>query len=111
MTYQDALNLMIRDSALNVIEKDAIFCYGMCKMTVINEFEDSQTKYKRLQFVEFLEMLGRIAELKYRGTDLERVPLAKKLETVLEEALAIVGYERKEVNIVVNDVSESDDEY
>ena len=33
----------------------------MCKMTVANEESDSMTKYNELKFVEFLEMLGRIA--------------------------------------------------
>jgi hypothetical protein len=37
MTMADAINLMIRDTDINLIEKDAYYCYGMCKMTVIEE--------------------------------------------------------------------------
>ncbi len=36
----DALNLMMRDPQLGLIEKDAIYCYGMCKMSVIYEQEN-----------------------------------------------------------------------
>lgn len=58
-----------------------------------------------------LEMLGRIAELKFKNTDLERQPLTKRLEFVLDDVLELVEVKRKEVNIVVDDMSESDDEY
>ena len=48
MTMHDALALIMRDTAIGLIEKDAIFCYGMCKMTVPIETENSSDKYKRL---------------------------------------------------------------
>lgn len=35
MTMADALSLMMRDSPLNMNDHDAIYCYGMCKMTVV----------------------------------------------------------------------------
>ena len=48
MTMHDALNMMIRNTRVSIIEKDAIFCYGMSKMTVVIESEDSAGKYKKL---------------------------------------------------------------
>ena len=105
------MNMMMRDTCLALNDKDATFCYGMSKMTVANESEEATLKYKRLQFVEFLEMLGRIADLKFKGTDMERMKLTIKMEYVLEDVLALVGATRKDVNIVVNEESESDDEY
>jgi len=48
MTMTDAMNLMMRETALNLIEKDATFCYGMCKMTCVKETEDSSASYKKL---------------------------------------------------------------
>ena len=48
MTMNDALDVMIRLTPLSMTEKDAIYCYGMCKMTVVNEAEDSTVRYKRL---------------------------------------------------------------
>ena len=69
MTMQDALQLMMRDTALGLIEKDAIYCYGMSKMTVIAESENAW-QYKQLKFVELLEMIGRIAVHKFKDTEL-----------------------------------------
>ena len=61
MTQKDAENFMMKDHDLQMIEKDAIYCYGMCKMTVIKENESSK-EYFVIKFVEFLEMIGRIAD-------------------------------------------------
>ena len=61
---------MIRDSYVNMIEKDATLCYGLCKMTVSLESENSNDKYKRLYFVELLELIGRMADLKYKNNNL-----------------------------------------
>ena len=35
MSDKDAMNLMLRDTNLGLIEKEATYCYGMCKMSVI----------------------------------------------------------------------------
>ncbi len=35
-------------------------CYGYCKMTVSDEHNNSN-QYMRLQWVEFLELIGRVA--------------------------------------------------
>jgi hypothetical protein len=48
----------------------------MSKMTVARESEESTLKYKRLVFVEFLEMIGRAAEAKYRNSEFENDSLA-----------------------------------
>lgn len=37
MTMNDAMALMMKDTSLGLIEKDAIYCFGMCKMSVIFE--------------------------------------------------------------------------
>jgi hypothetical protein len=52
-------------------------------------------------FVEFLEMIGRIADIKYRGTEVGNLPLNKKIEYVLDEVLQVVGAKRNEVDIDV----------
>jgi hypothetical protein len=71
MSMQDALDVMIKLTPLQLTEKDAFFCYGMCKMTCVNEAEESTMRYKRLQLVELFELIGRIAEVKFRGTEFE----------------------------------------
>ena len=65
MTMGDALALMMKDTTLGLIEKDAIYCYGMCKMSVIFE-QDNMLQYRQLKFVELLELVGRIAHLKFK---------------------------------------------
>ena len=61
--------------------------YGMSKMTVVDESDDGIVKYNKLYFVEFLEMIGRIADIKYRNTEVGNLPLNKKIEFVLDELL------------------------
>lgn len=112
MTLTDALDLMMKMTPLQMTEKDAIFCHGMCKMTCVNEAEESSVKYKRLQFVELLEMVGRIAEVKFRGTEMEnQLSLAQKIEFVLDDIFAPFELKRKDVKITADEHSESDDEY
>jgi hypothetical protein len=38
----------------------------------------------RIKFVELLEMIGRIADVKYQGTDEDSQPLNLKIENVLD---------------------------
>ena len=91
---QDALDLLMKLTPLNMIEKDAIYCYGMCKMTITDEQDDSTAKYKKLQWVEFLEMIGRVADLKFKGTELEIIPLAEKINFVMDDLLTFVDQTR-----------------
>eukprot|EP00347_Sterkiella_histriomuscorum_P014450 403360819 len=111
MTMQDALSLMMKDTNIGLIEKDAIFCYGMCKMTCVNEQQDSTVHYKRLQFVEMLELICRIADLKFKNIEADKMSLIQKIELVLDDVLALAEVKRKDVNIKVDDISESDDDY
>jgi hypothetical protein len=61
--------------------------------------------------VEMLELIGRIAKLKFRDSELDGLPLTKKIEYILDILFRLVEVERKEVDIKVIDESESDDEY
>lgn len=111
MNRKDCLDLLMRDSDLQMNEKDALFCFGMSKMTVVQENEQN-SKYFDLQFVEMLEMLGRVALYKFKGTTLANEPLATKLEHVLDAIFPVILFvERKEVNIENQDFSVSDDDY
>jgi hypothetical protein len=66
MDLQDCIKLCTVDSPLQISEKDICFAYGMCKMTVVNE-EKFKGQYSALQFVEFLEFVGRIAFAKFKN--------------------------------------------
>ena len=48
-----------------MMEESVRFCFGMCKMPVSVESQEWK-KYGRLEFVEFLELIGRVAEYKFR---------------------------------------------
>ena len=55
-------------SECGLSEKDATYCYGMSKMTVANE-NGELASYQRIYFVEFLEMICRVADVKYKSAD------------------------------------------
>ena len=62
----------------------------MSKMTCINETKpDAAIKYGSLKFEEFLEMIGRVAHLKYNQPEHAEISLAQKIEFILDEILAV----------------------
>jgi len=95
-----------------MIEKDAIYCFGMCKMSVILE-QENMWQYKHLKFVELLELIGRIAYQKFKDhPELhESLSLAQKIEHVLDVVFKLVDVTRKDVVNNVVEESESDDDY
>ena len=111
MNKQDAYDLMIRHTSLQMLEVPAMQAFGLCKMTVVDEADDGLNRYNKLYFVEFLEMIARIADIKYKGTEVAQQTLTKKIEYVLDEILPLVGAKRQEVDIGIEEESESDDEY
>ncbi len=80
-------------------------------MTVINENEGVKAKYQRMYFVEFLEMIGRVADIKFRGTAMETLSLSVKIEYILDDLLTLIGAERRDVELGLEEDSVSDDEY
>jgi len=64
MSLKDALNLCMKDSGLQLTSKQAKYCVGFCRMTVRAETIDNDA-FVKVSFVELLEMIGRIASVKY----------------------------------------------
>jgi hypothetical protein len=58
--------LEVFKNCLELSEKDIAFCFGMSKMSVVNELTSAKA-YDKMMFVEFLEFIGRIAYTKYRA--------------------------------------------
>ena len=57
---------------------DRFFVYSM--MTIADEHRsEAVKKYHHLSYIEWLEMLCRIAHVGYRNTDLEQEPIAYKV--------------------------------
>ncbi len=82
----------------------------MSKMTCVNEETESIAKYDKLLFVEFLELLGRIAEVRFENVE-NREPFITRLEWIIDSTLSLIGAERLEINIEESDFSETDNEY
>ena len=87
-----------------------MFCFGMSNMAVTNE-PAQYKQYGIMEFVEFLEFIGRVADCKFRSSEMHSQPLAWKIEQVLEELCPKFGLVKKDVNVGVEDNSESDDDY
>ena len=68
MTQTDCVYLFSLGSDCDLSTRDASFAYAMSKMTVIAENEDMK-QYEYIHFVEFLEMIGRSAEIKFRDSE------------------------------------------
>ena len=106
MTFQDAKLFATKDTGLDFSEKDFIYAYGMSKMTNTSEIE-TRWKYAKLEYVEFLEFLARLAESKYKDED----NLLTKLCKLLDIVFRLVGWTRKEPKIEVQYISESEKEF
>ena len=65
MTLLDAHNLFMRITKIFSKEQPITFCFAMSKMTCVNETQEGDKIYNGLQFVEFLELIGRIAHLRF----------------------------------------------
>lgn len=74
------------------------YCFGMSKMTTVYEKErKTSSSQTELEFVEFLEMLGRVAHIKFLGSELEETTdLATKIEYVLDDLFVLIETKRNE---------------
>ena len=61
MPTEKAIKLFTDGTDVGLTAKEAVYCLGMSKMTVVLENEGESKKYKTLAFVEFLEMIARVA--------------------------------------------------
>ena len=61
MSYQSAIDIMVKDSIARVSFREATFAYGMSKMSVIYEMAKGPNPFKKMIYVEFLEYICRIA--------------------------------------------------
>lgn len=108
---QEAIKIFTK-SGVALPEQQAIFCYGMSKMTIVDEFKMTErVGYLVMDFVEFLEMICRVANAKFKNTDYANADLLDKVVFILDDLLQIVGQERKEVHVEEEEISESDEDY
>jgi hypothetical protein len=58
-----------------------------------------------------LEFLARVAELYFEGSEMEELELYQKIEYLLDELLPLVDAKRVKQVTVIQEFSESDDDY
>ena len=85
-------------------------------MTCVNETKEATNHYTMLHFVEFLEMIGRVAHLKFSAEhgapeEVVKQDLSQKIEAILEIILAVIGVKPLPPVVTNLDESESDDDY
>ena len=86
--------------------------YAMSKMTVTNDTDPEGLKqYRKLTKVEFLEFIARVADLFFHESEMEDLQLYEKIEHVLDELLPLVEATRVKQQVIVEEFSESDDDY
>ena len=56
-------------------------------------------------------MIGRVADTYFAGSEMEDLQLAQKIEYLLDEILPAVGKSRVKQEIIIDEFSESDDDY
>jgi len=66
--------------------------YAHSKITNVEEqSENSPYRYNRLRFVEFLELIGRVADFAFTGSELQNIGLTQKIQFVLNEVFKVAG--------------------
>ena len=105
---KDILALFTKDSNVLIGEKEATYCFGMSKMTVVRE-SATPKQYDKIELPEMCEMICRVADTKFKASTM--LTFAQKIELLLDELFAVTGFTRKEVNVTQEEQSESDDEY
>ena len=111
MTFKSAIELFTKVDQ-QLLRKEVVFCYGMSKMTVTNEnTREGEKLYNQIKYVEFLEMIGRIADLKFRGSETEDMELHLKIEILLDDVFDDFALARVQVNVDVREETESDCDY
>lgn len=71
------------------------------------------SNYFTMEFVEFVEMICRVADVKFRQTELETEDLYLKVGYILDDLVLLLGDDYVKVNPDAGDVeiSESDEDY
>ena len=76
MVYEDCLKLMREDCPLKISRYTVREAYALCKMTVTSETDEKGIEqYIKLEFVEFLEFIARVADLFFEDSELKTLEL------------------------------------
>jgi hypothetical protein len=108
---KECIEIFTVEADVDIGEREATIAFALSKMTVPDE-NGEMFKYDDIQFVEFLEMVGRAADLKFKDSEQEELPLHKKIEFVIDDLLVLVpGAKRVEVSFDPEEETVSDTDY
>lgn len=93
------IKLMVEKGKINIQENELIKVFAFSKMSILNEM-DSDGAHFKLQFVEFLDFVGRLSDVVYN----DDVPLSSKLDQVLDKLFEPNGIKKKPVNVESSDI-------
>lgn len=94
---------MVGKANVPLADERNVIAYALSKHTLENEMDDFH-KYNQMLLTEFYEYIGRLAQLLYP----ENIPLASKIEKLLQYLLPQVGFDVKRPEEDLNIESESD---
>lgn len=64
-----------------------------------------------MSFEEFCEFIARVVTSNFKDSELDELPLDEKLEFILEKLLPLVGHTFQRSRTVIEEFSDSDDDY
>lgn len=110
MTFANVMDLFCVRAEAPMREKALQRLYACSKMTNVEELsESSPYKYNRLRFVEFLELIARIAEAQFEGSHFEHIDLCQKIVEVLDWMYSAAGVDAAAVETPDEQDSEAED--
>lgn len=109
----DKLRKVLYNLIPGVEENKIIQAFYLSKMTVALEIENSNEEYTFLKWPEFMEFIGRLAQLKYLDAyEATQWTLSRKIGVVLDHLFKLIPNESRldppELREVISD---SDDDY
>lgn len=104
----EAIKLMTKTTNVLLSENDAKFCYAMSLQTCPDIIKHGSQRYLYIEFIEFLEMIGRVADKFIVDNE---IPLHVKINRVLDEWLNLINVQREPSVYFLDGDSDSDDNY
>ena len=103
---------MLKRADLNLPKRKIAQLFGLSKQTIVEiNTQKGMFQAYRLEEVEFLEFIGRLAVLKFHGTELEETNLSTKIGYILDEIFSTINTERNIPDEKVYLESTSEDEW
>ena len=112
MSVDQAIYALAFGAIPDVNERIIVQAFFLSKQTVPNENDNANHEYTYLRFEEFIEMIGRIAQLKYLQTEMHSEwNLTQKIKVVLDYMFVLIGDVAVDAPQLREVISESDDDY